>query len=246
MFVVNVFNFRYTSMADQQIVCYNCGGRGHRSIECPSAQTSNRCTRCNKAVLKSLVCWDCVTKSNGAINPKIYVPANDSSIVTIDDSDDEFIAPSKLPRVFGAENCHSLALYTTSNSARPGPASRTGPVNLATLVERIKTEPVDRFPQVTPVEQNSGVEQNRPAVPNSEVERTPRAGITYISLAQMDRMAIQSVILRDAANWPGRFKEYRMKIELNDGPITGQLRVMIMANDDPTVHQPVNENGNSD
>jgi hypothetical protein len=79
-------------------ICFNCHGVGHLSVDCPSEQKSNRCTQCGKAVNKSVVCWDCVTKSHGMDNPEIYiVPRNrprQAEVISID-SDEDNSSPTK-------------------------------------------------------------------------------------------------------------------------------------------------------
>lgn len=59
----------------------------------------------------------------------------------------------------------------------------------------------------------------------------PERRIHSVQLSQLDLMAIRSTILRDYAQWPANYDEYRMKIDLHCGPFSGEIRVQIIPSD---------------
>lgn len=149
------------------------------------------------------------------VNPKIILPSK-VTVEIVDDSDDEAVIPHKRTR--------SLPL----EKSRPVPASRTL-VSPVIPVQNIKKE-------------RDEVISNR----NEQVkESTARARYYYVPLSDMNRIAIRSVIMRNAADWPIHYQEYRFQIPLNDGPIAGKLRVIIMADEhDPSENQQTNQESN--
>lgn len=128
-------------------VCYHCRERGHIMNDCP--QTSNRCSRCGSALGKALACTQCITSTNGRVNPVVLIAERNrgfkraSPVFEIYDSDDE-VSPAKQPL---------LAILR-----KLGPASKTGrPIEQLLISAEIKKEResppnAQPTPQVVPPE----------------------------------------------------------------------------------------------
>lgn len=224
------------------IICFNCNGRGHRSIDCPSVPTSNRCSHCGRAVNKSLACFHCITSSNGKRNPEIIVaPSNrveidEENAIVIEDSD-ESSDPSPSKRLRLSPGCRSGSHSTSSvdsgiaKNYKPGPASRKGHAQGRfgqELIKTIKVEPTDE----TDCQAEKSLPKHsvpKPAPADDSSQPPSSDGIYNVTLSPMDRNAIRSTILRGCESWPTGGREYRMELEfrMNNGPVHGIIRVRV-------------------
>jgi hypothetical protein len=217
-------------------VCYHCRERGHIMQNCP--QTSNRCSRCGSALAKALACTQCITSTNGRVNPVVLIAERNrgfkraNPVFEIYDSDDE-VSPAKqpllvVPRKLGPASKTDRAieqLFTTTEIKK----ERESPSNAQPTPQGMTPEPQI----VLSPEQQQVVPPEPKRVVSPQQAQSPKPGrrIHYVQLSQMDLMAIRSTILRDYAQWPANYDEYRMKIDLQCGPFCGEIRVQIIPSD---------------